>query len=208
MVVGRHHAPDSSMSAVQAKIRLPFPDRSATPQDKDGRVDPWWRQEGATRDRAARAQLPATPPAPRSAGGPARIPPHDGALQHHVGGYEPGSGREQHPEQRTRDRVRRACDHPERPSRQPQRRGIRLDDCNARPAHTGPGSARPALQTLARVAPPQVRGPARMGLDGDDMRSGPEQMAGESSLARTDIKNELSRPDARVRDDQGRPLIS
>jgi hypothetical protein len=47
-----------------------------------------------------------------------------------------------------------------------------------------------------------------VGLDGDNMRSGPEQMTGEGSLARTDIKNELSRPDARVRDDQGRPLIS
>lgn len=208
MVVGRHHAPDSSMSAVQAKIRLPFPDKSAPPQDKDGRVDPRWRQKSATRDRAAHAQLPAAPPAPRSGGGPVRIPPHDGALQHQVGGYEPGSGREQHPEQCTRDRVRRACNYPERPSRQPQRGGVRLDDRDARPVHTGPGSAGPALQTLARVAPPQVGGPAQVGLDGDNMRSGPEQMTGEGSLARTDIKNELSRPDARVRDDQGRPLIS
>jgi hypothetical protein len=45
-------------------------------------------------------------------------------------------------------------------------------------------------------------------LDRDNPRSGVEQRAGESSLARADVQDQFSRPYARVGDDPGGPIVS
>lgn len=179
------------MKAGLVAIRLPLRTWSPAPDDQNGRIHPGRRPERVTGDGAPAAEVPAAVPAPRPGSRPVGVAPDDGPLQDEVGGHEPGFGSEEEPEQRARDRIRRAGHHPERPVRKPQRRGISLDH-----------------RDTSRADPSQAGGPADVGLDRDDPRSGADQGMGESPLARTDVEDQVSRPYAGVGDNQGGPLVS
>jgi hypothetical protein len=101
-----------------------------------------------------------------------------------VGGHQPGPGLEQPTQERCGQPEGRVGDHVVRLAGEPERAGIGLDHDD-------------------RVAesPAQVRGAARMGLDGDDAGAGLEQRPGERAPAGADVQDEVAGTDAGVSDE-------
>ena len=154
----------------------------AAADDEDGGVDAGRGPEGAAGYGCAHAD-------PEAAGAAGRMLARHGALQHQVGGDQPGARRAQQAEQAGRDPVRRAGHDPERPTGQPQAGGVRVHDGDLGQLMTEPFSAR------------------RVQLDRDDPGTRPNQGCGERALARPDVKNELAGADPGLRDDPRRPLM-
>jgi len=155
--------------------------------DEDGGVDLGWRAKGT----AGHGQARGDPETARAAGGVTAgcVTVGCGALQDQVGGSQPGTGRQQQPEQWRGLSVRRAGHDAERAGRQPQRGDVGGHHGDLREPGTQPG------------------GPAGMQLDRDDAGAGRQQRSGQRAVAGAEVQDELAGVDTGRGDDARGPVI-